>query len=164
MGRKIKYNPDTFPLLAEGYAREGFNDKQIADKLGIGLSSFYKYQREFSEFLESIKKGKAPVDFKVESALLKRALGYTYEEKTTETRIDEQGNEKPAVVKTVKKEVPPETGAIAFWLKNRKPEKWREKQSIEVEVEHPLMSAIFETLKDKEKSKGIKKIPIPAQN
>jgi len=151
MGRKIKYNPDTFPLLAEGYAREGFNDKQIADKLGIGLSSFYKYQREFSEFLESIKKGKAPVDFKAENALLKRVLGYTYEEKTTEMRIDEKGNTKPVVVKIVKKEVPPETTAIIFWLKNRRPDKWREKQSIEVEVEHPLMSAIYSTLKNKEK-------------
>jgi hypothetical protein len=151
MGRKIKYNPDTFPLLAEGYAREGFNDKQIADKLGIGLSSFYKYQREFSEFLESLKKGKAPVDFKAENALLKRVLGYTYEEKTTEMRIDEKGNTKPVVVKIVKKEVPPETTAIIFWLKNRRPDKWREKQSIEVEVEHPLMSAIYSTLKNKEK-------------
>lgn len=151
MGRKTKYDPDTFPLLAEGYAREGLDDKMIADKLGIVLSSFYRYKEKFSEFSEALKRGKAPVDFKAESALLKRALGYTYEEKTTELRIDEEGNAKPAVVKTVKKEVPPETGAIAFWLKNRKPEKWRDKQDVELQTEHPLLSAIYLTLKGKEK-------------
>jgi hypothetical protein len=149
MGRKTKYDPDTFPLLAEGYAREGLTDDEICKKLGIAKETFYTYQKKYPDFLDSVKKGKAPVDFKAESALLKRALGYTYEEKTTELRIDDKGNAKPAVVKTVKKEVPPETGAIAFWLKNRKPEKWRDKQDVELQTEHPLLSAIYLTLKGK---------------
>ncbi len=79
---KEKYRDD-FPLLAEGYAREGMIDVEIAAKLGINKDTLYKYQKKYPEFLESIKKGKAPVDFMVENALLKRALGYEYVETTT---------------------------------------------------------------------------------
>jgi len=149
---KTKYNKDLFPLLAEGYAREGLNDKEISKKMGISTQSYYQYQKKYPDFFEAIKRGKAPVDFKAETALLKRALGYTYEEKTTELRIDENGNARPAVVRTVKKEVPPDTGALAFWLKNRKPEKWRDRQDIQLQGEHPLLSAIFLTLNEKNKN------------
>lgn len=141
MSRKTKYDPDTFPLLAEGYAREGLNDEQIAERLGISHDSYYRYQRKYSEFFEAVKRGKRPVDFEVENSLLKRANGFRYEEKTTELRIDKQGNAVPAVVKRVEKEMPPETKAIALWLKNRKPEKWREKQEVEIST-HPFLAKI----------------------
>ena len=125
---KPKYDINTFPNLAEGYARDGLNDLQIAAKLGISKTAYYKYQREHAEFSEAIKKGKAPVDSDVENALLKRALGYEYEEVSTEYGKDEKtGKPTPIKTKRVKKFIPPDTGAIAFWLKNRKPDQWREK-------------------------------------
>ena len=79
----------------------------------------------------------------MENALLKRALGYEYQEVTRERTVikDDKGQivtdihgfpcYKMVVVKTVKKEVAPDTTAQIFWLKNRKPEKWRDKQEVQ---------------------------------
>lgn len=119
---KEKYDPDTFPFLAEKYAREGCIDKTIAQKLGISKDTFYEYQKKYSDFSDSIKRGKKPVDFEVEKTLLKRALGYEYEE--TEIEADALTN---VVTKTKKKikQMPPNVAAALRWLYNRKPEKWR---------------------------------------
>ena len=55
-GRKLKYDPDVMPKLAEGYAMDGCSDVQIAERLGIGKSTFYKWQKEFPELREAVKK------------------------------------------------------------------------------------------------------------
>lgn len=124
---RSKYNED-FPLLAEGYAREGFTDEQIAAKLGVSKPTFYEYQKRYPDFFNSIKRGKAPVDTEVENSLLRNALGFEYEETTQEIRII-NGKEYKTIRKT-KKFVVPSTTAQIFWLKNRKPHRWRDKQEI----------------------------------
>ena len=131
MARKTKYDPDTFPLLAEGYAREGLKDVDIAKKFGISLATLYNYENKYIEFLDAIKRGKAPVDFEVENSLLKRAKGYTYEETTKIMSLDKEGKPQLKEIKTVKKEVIPDVGAQAFWLKNRMSKKWRDKHDVE---------------------------------
>ena len=131
---KAKYNAETFPKLAEDFARDGLNDVEISYKLGISHASFYNYQKKHVEFFEAIKRGKAPVDIDVVNALLKRALGYDYEEKHTEIRIDTSGQPRPAVIKTIKKHIAPDVGACAFWLKNRKPLEWRDKKEIDANI------------------------------
>lgn len=60
--------------LVEGWAREGLTDKQIANNLDISTSTFYEYKNKYTEFSESLKKGKEIIDFEVENALLKNAL------------------------------------------------------------------------------------------
>lgn len=60
--------------LVEGWAREGLTDEQIANNLDISTSTFYEYKNKYSEFSESLKKGKEIIDFEVENALLKNAL------------------------------------------------------------------------------------------
>ena len=119
--------------MIEGLAREGLSDEQIALKMGIGTSTYYRWQEEHREFREALKKGKAPVDIQVENALLKRALGYTstetIEELTTTGQKDQNGRDiiKEKHVRKVTREIPPDVGAIVFWLKNRKPKQWRDK-------------------------------------
>ena len=123
---KTKYDPKTFPKRAEEYAKEGMIEAQIAKKLGVSVATFETYKNRFPEFLASLKKGKAPVDEAVENALLKRALGYEYtEEKETESEKDGKKKE------LMHKHQPPDTTAMIFWLKNRKPAVWRDKQDIE---------------------------------
>lgn len=140
--RKTKYDANTFPLLAESCAREGMVDEDIANKLGISTTSYYEYQNRYPEFAEAIKKGKRPVDIEVENTLLKRALGYTVEEKITEVKIDEKtGQTKPVSVRTVTKHIQPEVGAIAFWLKNRMPNKWRDRRDLELKTA-PVMKSV----------------------
>lgn len=128
---KAKYE-DTFPLLAEGYAREGLTDKQIAKNLGIALSSFYEYQKQHSEFMDALKRGKAPVDIEVENALLKRARGYEIEEVTVEYKPGKDGEDKakPTSIKKVKRQVLPDPTSMIFWLKNRLRKKWRDDRAL----------------------------------
>ena len=118
--------PEGLTLL-EGWARDGLTDEQIAGNIGINTSTLYDWKNKFPKISESLKKGKEVVDIQVENALLKRALGYTYKETTSE--CDENGELK--VTKVVTKEVVPDTTAQIFWLKNRRPDLWRDKQNIE---------------------------------
>ena len=113
--------------LLEGWARDGLTDEQIAGNIGINTSTLYDWKNKFSKISEALKKGKEVVDIQVENALLKRALGYTYKETTS--GCDENGELK--VTKVVTKEVVPDTTAQIFWLKNRRPDLWRDKQNIE---------------------------------
>ena len=101
-------------LKLEAWARNGLTDEQIAGNAGIAV-----------EISEALKRGKEVVDIQVENALLKRALGYSYTEKKTEN-----GPDGKKVTVTVK-EVIPDTTAQIFWLKNRRPDVWRDKQEIE---------------------------------
>lgn len=112
-------------LKIEGWARDGLVDEQIAQNIGINPATLYDWKKKYPEISKALKKGKEVVDRQVENALLKRALGYKYEETKTE-----KTNEGKKVTVTVK-EVVPDTTAQIFWLKNRKPEQWRDKQQIE---------------------------------
>ena len=128
-------------LLLEGWARDGLTDEQIAHNIGINVKTLWDWKVRFDPICNAIKKGKAPVDIQVENALLKRALGYEYEEVTTEITetpyIDKRGKErvrKQKHVKKTKKIVLPDTTAQIFWLKNRRPDKWRDKREEAVSI------------------------------
>lgn len=119
-------------ILVEAWARNGLTDEQIAKNLGISKDTFYKYKKKYADFSDSLKRGKEVIDIEVENALLKRALGYKYDEITKELIKDKKtGKEELLVTKVVTKEVLPDTTAQIFWLKNRKPEEWRDKKDIE---------------------------------
>lgn len=108
-------------ILLEGWARDGLTDEQIAKNIGINRTTLYDWKKKEVNIADALKKGKEVIDFEVENALLKRALGYEYEEETYENGI---------LTKKVKKQVPPDTTAQIFWLKNRKKEQWREKVEV----------------------------------
>lgn len=108
-------------ILLEGWARDGLTDEQIAKNIGINRTTLYDWKKKEVNIADALKKGKEVIDFEVENALLKRALGYEYEEETYENGI---------LTKKVKKQVPPDTTAQIFWLKNRQVKKWRDKVEI----------------------------------
>lgn len=132
MARPSKYDSHVQPKLnrVESWARDGLTNEQIAHNLGINVATLYEYQKQYAEFSEALKNGKDDIDILVENALLKRALGYQYEEVTKE--LMEGGEMK--VTKKVTKEVQPDTTAQIFWLKNRRPKSWRDKQDIDLEI------------------------------
>lgn len=113
-------------IKIEGWARDGLTNKQISQNIGISEETLYKWIVKYTELSESLKRGKEVVDREVENALLKRALGYEYIE-TTREGIGGQLK----VTKEVTKQVTPDVTAQIFWLKNRKPEEWREKKEVE---------------------------------
>ena len=108
-------------ILIQGMARDGLTQQQIADNLGISIDTLIENKKKYSEFNNALKKGKEVIDFEVENALLKRALGYKYDEVTYENGVE---------TKRVTKEVQPDTTAQIFWLKNRQVKKWRDKVEI----------------------------------
>lgn len=136
-------------LKIEGWARDGLTDEQIAGNIGIRAGTLYDWKNRFPEFSEALKKGKEVVDRQVENALLKRALGYEYTETTREAVQDQNSGEvKMQVTKKVTKQVAPDTTAQIFWLKNRKPDKWRDKPGYEDTSELDKLDAILKGLKD----------------
>ncbi|HAT4283507.1 TPA: transposase [Clostridium perfringens] len=121
-------------ILVEAWARNGLTDEQISKNLGIAYSTFREYVKKYSALSAALKKGKEIVDIEVENALLKRALGYKYDEVTKELIEDEEtGISELKVIKVVTKEVVPDTTAQIFWLKNRKPKEWRDKKDVKHE-------------------------------
>lgn len=121
-------------LLIEGWARDGLTDEQIAHNMGISRKTLSEWKTKYSDIGDTLKKGKEVVDRLVENALLKRALGYKYDEVTHESQWNEKEQKYELMpTKIVTKEVQPDTTAQIFWLKNRKPNEWRDKQVTELE-------------------------------
>ena len=161
---KSKYETHVLPRLVEieGWARDGLTDEQIAKNLGISKDTFYKYKTAHSDFSDSLKRGKEVVDREVENALLKRALGYKYDEVTKEQVMNpDTGEFEIKTTKIVTNQVVPDTTAQIFWLKNRKPSEWRDKRDVEVsgeinnKVSNLTDEQLDEEIKKLEKSLGI---------
>lgn len=158
IGRKGYYEEwltDDALLRVTGWARDGLTDEQVAHNMGIGYSTFREWLNKYPALLAALKKGKAPVDMEVENALLKRALGYEYEEVCTEVEEipfktkDENGNTititktKKHIRKTTKMVVPDVTAQI-FWLKNRRPGRWRDKIEVAPDTSNELLQSLME--------------------
>lgn len=150
IGRKGKYEEwltvDGLTRLT-GWARDGLTNVQIAENMGVAERTFTEWIARFPAITSALKKGKEPVDIQVENALLKRALGYDYEETTTEIE-DLGGGKTRKHVRKVTKHVAPDTTAQIFWLKNRKPKQWREKAESTVNIDTEDLSPLVELLKD----------------
>lgn len=109
-------------LRIAGWARDGLIDSQIAKNMNVAYSTLREWVKKFPALSAVLKESKEVVDREVENALLKRALGYSY----TETKTKKESGVITEVTTTVKEVVPDVTAQI-FWLKNRKPETWRDK-------------------------------------
>lgn len=160
-------------LRLEAYARDGLTDEQIAHNLGITPSTYYEWKKKYPEISEALKRGKEVVDILVENALLKRALGYSYnEDKYISVKMDQVEyyekleafmnhykyehpeatdsqlmlvreqfpQTKNVLVERKTKDVAPDTTAQIFWLKNRRPDIWRDKQNVEFNGELKTVS------------------------
>ena len=122
-GKWNDFNTKENMIRVEGWARQGLTDLQIAEKIGISVSTFYNWRRDHEEFDAIVKRGKEVIDFEVEQALLKKALGYTYDEE-----VHENDGSGLRLTKVTTKHVPGDTTAQIYWLKNRMPGLWRDTQ------------------------------------
>ena len=128
MGRPKKYNPGMIERVRV-LAESGMTNYQMAHELGCSLSSFQDWQNKYPDFLEAIKIGKEIADARVERALYELATGYEYDAQKPMTIGTGKGYSEVQVVE-YREKVPPNPTAIIFWLKNRKPKEWRDKQEI----------------------------------
>lgn len=135
-----KYDTQVKPnlKLVEKWARNGATDLDIAKRLGIGETSLYKYKKQHPEFADALLRGKEVVDTEVENSLLKRALGYTAED-VTEELIDGR----LVVTKRVRKHISADTTAMIFWLKNRMPGVWRNKEDVQLNIDEKDVGVVL---------------------
>lgn len=124
-GRKSAYDTIIKPRFSDisEWLRNGATEKQVCENLGISKDAFYKYKKEKAEFNELIKKSRQSLVIQLRGALVKRALGYTYEEKRKTTGIDPDGR---SYIKneTTEKNMPPDVAALNLCLKNYDPDNW----------------------------------------
>lgn len=110
-------------LKMKGWAREGLSEEQIAVRMDISGLTLKRWKDRFPQIAEALRTGRETADRAVENALLKRALGFSYEETM------EEETERGFKRRVTKKFVPPDVTAQVFWLKNRKADVWRDKQT-----------------------------------
>lgn len=111
-------------ILIEGWSRDGYSYTDIANKIGISVGALVNWRTKYPEIAKALKNGREIVDYKVENALLKSALGYTTQEsKVTVLMRGSKVVEK--TTETLTKEQAPNVLAIQTWLYNRLPNKWK---------------------------------------
>ena len=118
-----------------GWARDGLTDEQIAKEMEVSRSTLAIWKNKYPEISDTLKKGKEIIDNEVEVSLLQRALGYTATVKKAvkvkSAKYNEAGHkisEEEHIEYAIEEiHIPADTVAVIFWLRNRRPDKWRNK-------------------------------------
>lgn len=134
-GRPTKYKPE-FIHLAGKHTELGADDNDLAKLFQVDRDTIYEWKKVYPEFSDSIQAAKDKYDNdEIEKALARRARGFMRVKQV----FDPEGN-----IVMLQEEIPPDTTACSLWLRNRQPERWRDKQ----EHEHtgkdgaPLMAVL----------------------
>jgi len=137
LGAPSKYDPK-YCAIVKQLASKGFIDKEICDILLITEPTFIKWKKDYPELFKAHADGKKEPMERLENALFNRGMGMTIEEKIYEPKMIKGKNGKPVkskyrmeLIRKTKKELPPNEGAAMLYLKNRYPDRWRDKQEIE---------------------------------
>ena len=109
-------------VLLQAKSRDSLTKTELAKKIDVSPKTLSMWEKKYPEIENAIKRGRDITDVYVENAILKKALGF----ETTEVKkvVKADGAEE---VTTVYKSVPPDVTAASVWLKNRCPERWRDK-------------------------------------
>lgn len=123
-----KYDTHVKPklLLIEAWCRDGLTMDNIAKNLDVAKSTFFEYVKEHSELSDSLKKNKEVADVIIENELYEKAKG-----KVITLNKVKVLNDGSCIDYQEEAYIPGDTTAQIFWLKNRKPKEWRDKQEIE---------------------------------
>ena len=123
-----KWLKDDNLILLECWSRDGYTLTDIARRIGINLDTLVIWKKKYPPIAEALSNGKELIDYKVENALLKSALGYrTKDVKVTTTM--RFGKVVETIKETTDREVAPNVTAIQMWLYNRQKEKWKNMSS-----------------------------------
>jgi hypothetical protein len=141
-GRPTKYKEE-YCGIASKLCQLGATDNDVAEALGIGTTTLYRWRNEYPDFRKALKVGKSEADDRVEMSLYRKAVGYTHEA----VKIFQfQG---APVVVPYQEIHQPDTTACIFWLKNRRPDLWREKpDGAQDETLTNLVSKLIESRPD----------------
>ena len=150
-GKFEVWQTDEGLVRLRGWARDGLTMEQIAKKIGISRSTLNEWIKKYTDISDAIKKGKEIADREIEESLFNKAKGFkvkvqkafklkkiTYDEKTGKKTKEEE------VVEHAEEEVyiPPDTVAMIFWLKNRKPDVWKDRPEAVMEASEEAAGVI----------------------
>lgn len=125
VGRPSQFNKKIQDRI-KALALKGFTDKEICKAIDVPERTFNNWKKKYHDFWQSLKDWKAEADAKVERSLYERAQGYSH----PEDKIFCNNGE--IIVQPTIKHYPPDPTSMIFWLKNRQPEKWRDKQEMNI--------------------------------
>lgn len=111
-------------MLIECWSRDGYTIEDIANKIGVNQKTLYDWRSQYPEIDEALRNGREIVDYKVENALLKSALGYQKKEVKVTTTM-RYGKVVETIREVTETEQAPNVNAIQTWLYNRQREKWK---------------------------------------
>jgi hypothetical protein len=120
-------------MLLECWARDGYTFQDIANRIGISISTLRMWRVQYPDINNALKKGREIIDYKVENALLKSALGYKTKEVKVTTTI-RYGKTVETIKEVTDKEQAPNVSAIQCWLYNRLPNKWKKNRDNLIEL------------------------------
>lgn len=123
-GRPTEYRR-AYIRIAKKMCELGATDVEIADALDISVQTLYHWKLKHKEFCLALKVSKTIADERVERSLYMRAMGYTYDS------IHFSSFQGLVTETPYREHVPPDPTSMIFWLKNRQPEKWRDRQNLE---------------------------------
>lgn len=155
-GRPTDYRKE-YNEQVEKLCKLGATDKELADFFEVSESTINLWKINEPGFSESIKNGKEKADSNVAERLYQRAMGYEHDDVHILTVSDGSGAGSHVEKVPIRKYYPPDSVAAIFWLKNRKPDKWREKVIQSFEGDLPpqrieIISSYDVANKQKEKS------------
>lgn len=129
-GRPSKYKPE-YNEQAKKLCLMGYTDQQLADFFEVNVDTIYEWKKVKPGFSDALKNGKDLADYNVVDSLYNKAIGYEHDDE--EIKVVPLGSGEGSEIQRVKirKIYPPDTTAAIFWLKNRQPDKWRDKQDID---------------------------------
>lgn len=137
-GRPSTYSEE-FAKQAEKLAALGATDMEVADFFEVDVRTIYRWKHDHPEFCQALNVGKDKADERVINSLYQKAVGYEQDE----VKIFMPAGADQPVYAPFRAKIAPDTTAAIFWLKNRKPADWRDKQ----EVEHGgEMGVVFKTI------------------
>lgn len=122
----------------------GATDRDLAEFFRVSEVTINAWKKKEPRFLKSLNEGKTAADAKVAESLYMRALGYSH--RAVKIFISRLTGE-PIIVPYVE-HYPPDSTAAIFWLKNRRPQEWRDKQDVDHTGEVKLIVNYVDTGSD----------------
>ena len=139
-----RYSKDWTPIAAEGMAREGMLEKEIAVRMGIAESTLNKWKQEYPELKRALRKGRETPNARTVGAMYKRSWGYEVEESSS--RYDAKG--KLIGTTVTMRHIPPDTGAGVFILINRDPDNWKDRKVLAPTIQSDTGKELAEAVRN----------------
>ena len=134
-GRPSKFNDEVLRQAKLLYLK-GFTDAEVAEVLNVDETTINEWKKVHPEFSQSLKTAKEIADSEVEKSLYQRALGYSH------PAVKIMQHEGCPLEVPYTEHYPPSEVACIFWLKNRQPDKWRDKHELVGKDDTPLIPVI----------------------